>query len=334
MRRREFITLLGGATVCGAATLSHTAQGQTPKKMPRLCFLTFDSGTAQSPSPRFEAFFQGLRELGYVNGETLAIDYLSAEGRTEQYAALADECVRINPDIIAVTTTPGALALKKTTTTIPIVMVALGDPVGTGIVASLARPGGNITGMSQMTSELAAKRLELLKEAVPGLSRVLALAYLTDPISPLQVQALNKAAPLLGVTLQIRDIKIGDGLPVAFNAAAEGGAEGLITTAESIFRAERARVTELAHRYKLPAVYPYAAFATDSGGLMALEVTDRDLHRTAATYVDLILKGKEPSDLPVQQPSKFRLTINLKTAGELGLKIPPTLLARADEVIE
>jgi putative ABC transport system substrate-binding protein len=145
---------------------------------------------------------------------------------------------------------------------------------------------------------------------------------------------LNKAAPLLGVTLQIRDIKIGDDLPVAFNAAAEGGAEGLITTAESIFRAERARVTELAHRYKLPAVYPYAAFATDSGGLMALEVTDRDLHRTAATYVDLILKGKEPSDLPVQQPSKFRLTINLKTAGELGLKIPPTLLARADEVIE
>jgi putative tryptophan/tyrosine transport system substrate-binding protein len=191
MRRREFITLLGGATVCGAATSSHTAQGQAPKKMPRLCFLTFDSGTAQSPSPRFEAFFQGLRELGYVNGETLAIDYLSAEGRTEQYAALAAECVRINPDIIAVTTTPGALALKKTTTTIPIVMVALGDPVGTGIVASLARPGGNITGMSQMTSELAAKRLELLKEAVPGLSRVLALAYLTDPISPLQVQALN-----------------------------------------------------------------------------------------------------------------------------------------------
>ena len=209
MKRREFITLLAGAV-----TLAHGVPGQQPKKMPRLCFLTFDPGTAQSPSRRFEAFFQGLRELGYVNGETLAIDYVSAKDRTEHYPALAAECVGHSPDIIAVTTTPGALALKKATSTIPIVMVALGDPVGTGIVDSLARPGGNITGMSQMTSELAAKRLELLKEAVPSISRVLALAYLADPISPLQVQALKKAAPSLGVALLIRDIRTADDLPL------------------------------------------------------------------------------------------------------------------------
>jgi putative ABC transport system substrate-binding protein len=329
MRRREFMTLLGGA-----AAWPLGAKAQQPKKMPRLCFLTFDAGTAQSPSTRFQAFFQGLRELGYVNGETLIIDYLSAEGRTEQYPALAAECVRHNPDIIAVTTTPGALALKKTTTTIPIVMVALGDPVGTGIVESLARPGGNITGMSQMTSGLAAKRLALLKEAVPGISRVLALAYLVDPISPLQVQALKEAAPLLGVTLQIRDIHTADELPAAFDAGAKEGADGLITTAESIFRAERARVTELAGRYKFPAIYPYSAFVADSGGLMAYEVIDRDLHRSAASYVDKILKGSKPSDLPVQQPTKFRLVINLKTAETLGLTIPRMLLGRADEVIE
>ena len=269
-----------------------------------------------------------------MNGETLTIDYVSAEGHTEEYPALAAECVGHSPDIIAVTTTPGALALKKATSTIPIVMVALGDPVGTGIVDSLARPGGNITGMSQMTSKLAAKRLQLLKEAAPGISRVLALAYLIDPISPLQVQALKKAAPSLGMTLQIRDIKTADDLAAAFDAAAKEGADGLITTAESIFRAERARVTELAGRYKLPAIYPWGVFPADNAGLMAYEVTDRDLHSRAATYVDKILKGAKPSDLPVQQPTKFRLVINLKTAEMLGLTIPLTLFGRADEVIE
>jgi putative ABC transport system substrate-binding protein len=329
MRRRDFITVLGGSAVWPLA-----ARGQQSTKRPRLCFLTFDPGTAQSPTPRFEAFFQGLRELGYVNGETLTIDYLSAEGRTDQYPALAAECVRSNPDVIAVTTTPGAHALKKATATIPIVMVALGDPVGTGIVDSLARPGGNITGMSQMTSELAAKNLELLKEAVPGISRVLVLTYLVDPISPLQVRALKEVAPSLGVTLHIHDIQTADDLSAAFKAGTKERVDGLITTAESIFRAERARVTELADIHKLPAIYPYAAFAIDNGGMMAYEVADRDLHRRAATYVDRILKGAKPSELPVQQPTNFRLIINLKTAKALGITVPPTLLARADEVIE
>jgi putative ABC transport system substrate-binding protein len=185
-----------------------------------------------------------------------------------------------------------------------------------------------------MTSGLAAKRLELLKEAVPKLSRVLVLAYLIDPISPLQVQAMKDAAPSLGMMLQIRDIRTVNDLPAAFEGGVKDGAEGLIITAETIFRAERAQVTELAARHNLPAIYPYAAFATDSGGLMAYEVTDRDLHISAAMYVDRILKGARPSDLPIQQPTKFRLVINLKTAKALGLDIPPQLLARADEVIE
>jgi putative ABC transport system substrate-binding protein len=329
MRRRGFFAVLGGA-----AAWPFAAHGQQPKKMARLCFLTFDPGTAQSPTPPFEAFFQGLRELGYVNGETLTIDYQSAEGRTDQYPALAAECVRSNPDVIAVTTTPGAHALKEATATIPIVMVALGDPVGTRIVDSLARPGGNITGMSQMTTEHAAKNLELLKETVPGISRVLVLTYLVDPISPLQVQALKEVAPSLGVTLHIHDIQTADDLSAAFEAGAKERVDGLITTAESIFRAERARVTELAGIHKLPAIYPYAVFAIDSGGLMAYEVLDRDLHRRAATYVDRVLKGAKPSELPVQQPTNFRLVINLKTAKSLGLAVPHAIFARADEVIE
>jgi putative ABC transport system substrate-binding protein len=239
IRRREFIALLGGATAWPLA-----AHAQAPKNIPRLCFLTFDPGTLQSN--RFDAFFRGLRDLGYVDGQTITIDYLSAEGRGERFPALAAECVRLKADIIAVSTTPAAQAAKNTTGTIPIVMLPLGDPMGTGLVDSLAQPGGNVTGMSMMVSDLAAKRLELLKEAVPGISRVLVLSYLSDPIAPAQVKALKEAAPLLGVTLQIHDIRTADDLPAAFDAAAKERAEGLLTTAESIFIVQRARVTDLA----------------------------------------------------------------------------------------
>ena len=330
IRRRELIAALGSM----AATWPLAARAQQPKKIPRLCFLTFDPGTPQSPAKRFEAFFERLRELGYVNGETITIDYLHPDGQSDRYPELTAECLHLKPDIIAVTTTPGAHALKNATITIPIVMVALGDPVGTKLVDSLSRPGGNITGMSQMTSGLAAKRLELLKEAVPGLSRVLVLAYLVDPISPLQVQALQEAAPLLGVTPHVIDIKTPDDLSAAFEAGNKVGSQGVLTTAESIFRGARARVTELAAHHRLPAIYPYAAFALENGGLMAYDVTDRDLHRSAADYVDKILRGAKPSDLPIQQPTKFELVINLKTARALGLTIPDKLLALADEVIE
>jgi putative ABC transport system substrate-binding protein len=330
MNRRIFLGTVAGSLL--AAPLA--AEAQRAGKLSQLCFLTFDPGTSRSPATRFAAFFQGLQDLGYVNEQTIVIHYLSANGRNERFPELVAECVRLKADIIAVTTTPAAHLAKNATHTIPIVMVALGDPVGTGLVDSLARPGGNITGMAQMTSGLAAKRLELLKEAVPRISRVLVLSFLVDPIAPLQVKALKEVAPSLGVTLQLRDIQTPDDLPAAFDAGARERAEGLLTTAESIFRAQRARVTELAARHRLPAIYPYSAFVTDAGGLMAYEINDSDLHTRAATYVDKILKGAKPSDLAVQQPTKFELAINLKTAKALGLTIPPSLLQRADQVIE
>jgi putative tryptophan/tyrosine transport system substrate-binding protein len=326
--------LIGLVLALGLTVLPHVADGQSAGKVPRLCFLTFDPGTPQSPSPRFEAFFAGLHDLGYVHGKTITIDYLVADGRSEKFSELAAECVRLKADIIVVSTTPAAHAAKNATRTIPIVMVALGDPVGTRLVESLARPGGNVTGMSQMTSGLAAKRLQVLKETVPRISRVLVLSYLVDPIAPLQVTALKEAASTLSVTLLIHDIRTADDLPAAFEAGVREHAEGLLTTAESIFRLQRRRVTELAARHRLPAVYPYSAFAKDSGGLMAYDANDSDLHRRAATYVDKILKGAKPSDLAIQQPTKFDLVINMKTARALGLTIPQSILVRADEIIQ
>ena len=254
--------------------------------------------------------------------------------RRERFPALAAECLRRKADIIAVSTTPAAQAAKNATLTTPIVMIALGDPVGTGLVDSLAQPGRNVTGMSMMVPEVAAKRLGLLKESVPGISRVLVLTYLDDPIALLQVKALKDAAPSLGVTLQIQDVRTGDDLPAAFEAGAKEHAEGMITTAESMFAIHRAQVAELAARYRLPAMYCYSAHVLDAGGLMAYDTNYSDLQRRAATYVDMILKGAKPSDLPVQQPTKFEFVIILKTAMTLGITIPPGVLAIADEVIE
>lgn len=319
--------------LCFLTVLLLPMAASAQSKVPRLCFLTFD-GTAQSPSPRFGAFFQGLRDLGYVGGKTIAIDYLSANGRSDRFPALAAECVRLRADVIAVSTTPAALAAKSGTSTIPIVMLALGDPVGTGIVNNLARPEGNVTGMSSVTTELAVKRLQLLKDAVPKISRVLVLAYLVDPIAPLQVKSLKEAASSLGMTLHIRDIQTADDLSAAFDAGAREGVEGLLTTSASIFLVQRTRVTELAGRHGLPAIYPFSAFAVDSGGLMAYEVIESDLHKRAAIYVDRILKGAKPSDLAVQQPTKFNLVINLKTAKALGLTISSSVLLQADQVIQ
>ena len=328
MRRWEFVTLLGAA----AAASPLAAQAQQPRKIPRLCFLTFDPGTMETT--RFAAFFQALRDLGYADGQTIAIDYLSASGRSERFPALAAECLRLKADVITVHTTPAAQAAKAATSTIPIVMIQLGDPVGTGIVDSLVKPGGNVTGMSQMTSDLTAKRLALLKEAVPGLSRVLVLSYPDDPIAPLQVNALKEAARSLGVTLLIQDVRAVDDLPAAFEAGARERADGLLTTVASIFASYRTRVTELAAHHRLPAIYPYLIEVTDAGGLMAYEPNLDELNRHAATYVDRILTGAKPSDLPVQQPTKFTLAVNLKAAREIGLTIPESFLRRADDLIQ
>ena len=329
MNRREFIGFAGAAIAWPLAT--HAQQAQ---KVPRLCFLTFDAGTAQSPSARFEVFFHRLRELGYVDGQTIAIDYFHPDGRGDRFPDLAADCVRIKPDVIAVTTTPAAHAAKTATGSIPIVMLSLGDPVQTGLVESLARPGGNVTGMANMSSELTAKRLRLLKEAVPSASRVLVLTYLVDPIAKLQVAALEEAAASLGLTLLFRDIRTADDLPAAFETAVRDRADGLLTTSASIFGVERARIAELAARHRLPAIYPLSLQATDAGGLMAYHVDEPELLRLASGYVDKILRGAKASDLPVQQATKFKLVINLKTAKNLGITIPQALLIQADDVIE
>jgi putative ABC transport system substrate-binding protein len=329
MRRRDFVMLASAAAAWPLA-----ARAQQPGKIPRLCFLTFDPGSPQSPPRRFQTFFQSLRELGYVHGKTIAIDYLADEGGGDQFPALASDCLRRGADIIAVTTTPAAKAAKAATRSIPIVMVSLADPVRTDLVESLARPGGNVTGMSNMGSELPAKHLEILKEAVPHVSTVLVLTYLADPISVLQVEALKKAAPSLGTQLLFHDIRTADDIPAAFDAGVRAHADSLLVTSASIFGVARARITELAARYRLPAIYPLSLHVTDADGFLAYQYDEPDLHRRASIYVDKILKGALPADLPVQQPTKFRLLVNLRAAKALGIEVPPMLLARADEVIE
>jgi putative ABC transport system substrate-binding protein len=322
------IALLAMLVLLGAPPLS---RGQPAKTTPRLCFLNFGPYVLGT-QPGIDKFFQALRDLGYADGRSINIDYLSADGRNERFPSLAAECVRREADVIVPATTPAAQAAREATQTIPIVLLRLGDPVGTGLVDSLARPGANVTGTSSMVTELAAKRLELFKEAVPGISRVLVLTYLTDPIARLQVKSMKEASSSLGLTLQIHDIRTADDLPAAFDAAAGEGADGLIVTAETILFVNRARVTDLASRHRLPAIYAAAEFVRD-GGLMAFGVDLDDLLRGSARYVARILKGEKPADLPIQQPTKFELLVNLKVAKELGLAISPEFLARA-EVIE
>ena len=298
MKRRKFIALLGAV----AAAWPLVAHAQQSKEIPRLCFLTFDPGTLQSRSPRFDVFFDSLRDLGYVDGKTIVIDYLSADGKDDRFPALVSECLRLKADIIAVSTTPAAQAAKRGTRTAPIVMIALGDPLGTGLVESIVRPGGNVTGMSLMVPELGVKRLEVLKEAVPKVSRVLVLSYLSDPVAPLQVAALDRVAPSLGVTLLVRDVRSGADLAAAFDAGMSEHVNGLIVTAESVLVVHSAQIGEFAARLKLPAIYPYA-IQVRNGGLMAYEANIPELHKNAALYVENLVK---PSDLPIQQPTKLR----------------------------
>lgn len=314
-----------------AFALPLTTEAQPAGRIPRLCFLTFDPGTPQSS--RFNSFFQGLRDLSYVDGQTISIDYLSADGRGDRFPDLAVECLRLKADVIVVTTTPAAKAAKNATRTIPIVMGALGDPVATGIVASLGRPGGNVTGLTLMSSGLAAKRLELLKRFEPRISRVLVLSYLVDPIAAPQVKELEDAAHALGVQLLVQDIRNADDLPTAFDAGAKWGAEAILTTAESIFVVHRKRLVELAAQHRLPGLYPYREMV-EAGGLMWFGPNIADLFRRAATYADKVLKGAKPADLPVEQPTEFGFVINSRTAKALGRTIPPVLLLRADQVIE
>ena len=328
------ILALIALAIFATAVTSLVTHAQQPRKVPRLCFLLFDPSTFETRPPRWEPFFKRLAELGYVHGQTVTIDYLTAAGDHNRFPELAQECLRRKADVIAVTTTPGGHAAKQATQTVPIVMLSLGDPVGTGLVASLARPEGNLTGATMMTSDLAAKRLEMLKQTVPEIKRVLVLSNLSDPIAPLQVKILEEAAPSLGVTLQIRDIRSGDDLPAAFEAAVNERAEGMMVTGESIFVVNRAKLTELAIRHKLPSIYPWALLVTDAQGLMAYDANEPDLFWHAAGYVDRIFKGAKPSDLAIHRPTNIQLIINLKVAKTIGLTVPAGVLLRANTVIE
>jgi ABC-type uncharacterized transport system substrate-binding protein len=268
-----------------------------------------------------------------MDGQTITIDYLSADGQGDRFPGLAAECLRRKADVIVVTTTPAAKAAKSATQTIPIVMYPLGDPVVTGLIASLARPGSNVTGLTFMASGIAAKRLELLREAVPKISRALVLSYRVDPIAEPQLKELEAAASALGVSLLVKDIRIAEDIPAAFDAGAKEGVEGVLTTAESIFAAEAKRVAQSAIHHKLPGLYPFRVIVA-AGGLMAFDAYTSSFQAHTATFVDKILKGANPSDLPVEQPTKFELIINTRTAKELGLTISPSLLVRANELIE
>jgi len=315
----------------GVLAASLLAAAQQPAKVPRIGFLHPEPISARLD--RHDAFRQGLRELGYVEGRTIALEVRSAEGKRERLPALAAELVRLEVDVIVTATVPGIRAVQQATKTIPIVMAVVVDPVATGFVASLARPGGNITGLSMMAPELAGKWLELLKEAVPRVSRVAVLRNPTNPGAALSLSETEVAARALGVRLQLLEVRTPEELDGAFGAAARDRAGALIVLPDPMFHTHRTRIADLAAKSRLPAIY-YARDYVEAGGFMAYGANIADMYRRAAYFVDRILKGARPADLPVEQPTKFELVINLKTAKALGLTIPQSILIRADHVIE
>jgi putative tryptophan/tyrosine transport system substrate-binding protein len=323
MDRRVFLGTLAGGLV--AAPLA--AEAQQGKKVPRIGVLT------GPVDPGVEAFRQGLRELGYVERKNITIEHRSAEGNLDRLPELAAELVRLKVDVIVGSGNLTITALKKATQTIPIVIAIAADPVGNGFVASLARPGGNITGLTVIAELLSRKRLELLKEINPRITRV---AVTRSPITQTHVvlwEETQAAATALGIKVFPLDIRGPDDIESAFGTIAREHAEALIVLPEPVSFTNRKRIADLAAKTRLPAVYPWKEFA-DSGGLMVYAPNRDDLWRRSATYVDKILKGAKPADLPIVQPTKFELTINLKTARAFGLTIPPSLLQRADQVIE
>ena len=327
MRKSFRLLLIIVALGAGAAI----ADAQQPAKVPRIGFLS--SGSPSSISARTEAFRQGLRELGYVEGKNLVIEYRYAEGKLDRLPALAAELVRLKVDVIVTAGPAATRPAKEATTTIPIVMARDDDPVGNGFVASLARPGGNITGLSTLAPEISGKQLELLKEIVPRLSRVAVLGSSAQPGNAQSLRATELAAGALGVQLQYLDILGPKDIETAFRAASKGRADAVLVLASPVLNSQRARVVDLAVKSRLPAIYPNPEFVED-GGLMTYGVSITDLFRRAATYVDKILKGAKPPDLPVEQPMKFELVINLKAAKQIGLTIPQSVLYRADKVIK
>jgi putative tryptophan/tyrosine transport system substrate-binding protein len=309
-----------------------TVQAQQTTKVPRIGYLTATSGT-RPVTGRSAAFRQGLRELGYVEGKNIVIEWRYGEGKADRLPALAAELVRLKVDVIVSSGSETTGYAKEATVTIPIVMAQDRDPVGTGFVASLARPGGNITGLSRLAPELSGKQVELLKEIVPRLSRVAVLGTSTQPGTAQVLKEMELAAGAFGVKLQYLDVPNSKDIETAFRAASNERADAVLVLSNAIFNSERTLVVELAAKSRLPAIYSIRQYV-EAGGLMSYGVREADLFRRAATYVDKILKGAKPGDLPVEQPTKFELMINLKTAKQIGVTIPPNVLARADRVIK
>ena len=329
MKRRDFMTVLAGAVIWPRAA-------KAQKKIPRVAFLT--TGSLEMPETRagLNAFYQGLREQGYIDGQNIIVEVRAANSKVERYPALASELVGLNLDLIVATNSLSARAVQRATTTVPIVVPVMGDPVGDGLVASLARPGGNITGLTFLGPQLVPKRLALLKEALPAISQVAVLwhpgAY-GDVTMTDMMKETEEAAGTLGVQLRRAAVRGPDEFPRAFSSFAGQRAEAVLVFPSPMLYTERRRIVDLATEHRLPMMAMGKEFV-QLGGLMSYGADINDFNRRCATYVDKILKGAKPGDLPVEQPTKFDLFINLKTAKALGLEIPASLLARADEVIE
>ena len=326
MRRREFITLVGSTAI----TWPLAAHAQQPPNLPIIGYLGAETPAAHSQWTA--AFLQRLRELGWIEGRNVLLEYRWAEGRKERYAEIAAELVRLKVDVIVTSGTPSVIAAKQATSVIPIVFASVGNPVGTGLVASLARPGGNATGLSSQMSDTASKRVELLREITPSLRRLAIFGNIGNALSVLEMAEVQVAARTLGVETTKVVIRRGEDIESGITAL-KGRVDALYVCLDPLMNSNSTRISSKALLAQLPTMYGSKFFA-EAGGLMSYGVNFPDQFRRAADYVDKILRGTKPGDLPVLQPVKFDLVINLKTAKALGLTVPPSLLARADEVIE
>jgi putative ABC transport system substrate-binding protein len=326
IRRREFIS-----TLCGAAVAwPLAARAQQSVKLRTIGFS--GQSTRSAESELVAAFTQRLRELGWIEGRTITIEYRWSEGRAERFVQIAAEFVRLKVDVIVTSGTPQVLAAKQTTSVIPIVFARSGDPVANGLVASLARPGGNVTGLSSQGGDLAGKRLELLREVVPGLRRVAILANVGNPFSVIELGEGQAAARTLGLEIDALEIRRAEDIVPAFEAI-KGRVEALYVCPDGLVDANKIRINTSALGARLPTMYAYREYV-EAGGLMSYGPNVPDLYRRSADYVDKILRGAKPGDIPVEQPTKFDLIINLTTAKAFGFELPPSLLAHANEVIE
>jgi putative tryptophan/tyrosine transport system substrate-binding protein len=325
MRHRQFITLLGGAAAWPLA-----ARAQQPAKLPTIGLMV--PSTPLIESQRVAAFLQRLRQLGWIENRNVAIEYRWAEGRSERFVEIAAEFVQLKVDLIVASTTPAAIAAKQATATIPIVFATVNDPVSTGVVASLARPGGNLTGLSNQLGDTASKRLELLREIVPGLRRLGIWANVGNPGTVLEMGEVQAAARTLALEVVTLEIRRAEDIGPAFEGA-KGRMDALYVSADPLANSNRVRINTLALAARLPTMQGIREYV-DAGGLMSYGPNIADGYRRAADYVDKILRGAKPSDIPIEQPTKFDLVINLTTAKALGLTIPESFLLRADELIE